>query len=218
MATETLGNLIAAAKGRADMENSSFISESLWITFINKGLGDLYDLLVSNYGDDFFCKTGTPVDVASGAGEVALPSDFHKLVGIDQYYMGMWKPMKDFQFAERYLLEGSSCAPRYCIQADKVLIRPSSHSSLKIQMIYVPEFAKLSNLSDTFNFKSSWADFVILSAAIKAKDKEESDVSVLMIELQRAEANIIKASPGRDANRPKRIIDIESVDSASLWG
>jgi hypothetical protein len=213
MAAISLTELIEDAKGRAEMLGSDFVSESLWKSFINKGLGNLYDILVSSYGDDYFAETSKPLDIAQGAGKLDLPVNFYKLIGIEMYYMGQWRSMKDFQFAERSLLSGLESAPRYCIQSDKILIRPENHTALKIRLVYIPEFQKLSALGETFNFKSSWDDYVILTAAIKAKDLEESDVSVLAAELDFSRQNIIKMAPNRDANRPKKVIDTESVDS-----
>lgn len=214
MALITLQTLIDEAKSRVDMINSDFVSEAEWKSFINKGLGDLFDLLVANYGDDYFAKVTPSTAIVAKAGETALPDDFYKLIGIDVLYNGSWRPMNSFQFAEAYLAN-FGIDPRYCLQADKLLFRPENHSAMSIKITYVPEFTKLALLTDTFNFKSSWDDFVILKAALKARDKEEGDVTVLAAELAQAQSNIIKMAPNRDANRPKRIIDVESV--SSLW-
>lgn len=217
MALISLQELIEEAQDRADQLGSDFISEVGWKRYINKGLGDLYDLLVANYGDDYFTVTGPEVSVAASAGEIPLPSDFYKLVGIERKNGGCWVTLNDFQFAERSLIYENNCSPRYCLQADKMLLRPEKHSAVTVRFIYIKEFSKLSDLSDTFNFKSSWDDFVICKAALKARDKEEGDVSVIAAELQKAEANIIKMAPNRDANRPKRVIDVESVRSWDGW-
>lgn len=212
MALITLQELIDDAKDRADMSGSDFISDAAWKRNINKGLGNLYDMLVKNFGDDCFTVTGSEQSVAAGAGSLTLPTDFYKLDGIDYKSGNCWLPMKDFQFAERSLVYDGSSSPKYCLQLDKLMILPTSHAAFTYRLIYIKEFSKLSNMSDSFDFKSSWDDYVVCKAALKAKDKEESDVSVLMAELQAAELNIMAMSPNRDANRPKKVIDVEAVN------
>lgn len=212
MALITLQELIDDAQDRSDMIGSDFVSEAAWKRYINKGLGNLYDFLVACYGDDYFTITGPEQTLAAGAGVIPLPNDFYKLVGIDRKSGGQWVPLTDFQFAERSLVYDGSCSPKYCLQGTGIKILPETHSAFTYRLIYVKEFTKLSNLSDSFDFKSSWDDYVVCKAALKAKDKEESDVSVLAGELQAAELNIIKMAPNRDANRPKKVIDAETVN------
>lgn len=217
MSLISLETLIEEAQDRADMLGSDFISDEQWKRYINKGLGNLYDLLVANYGEGYFTETGSEIHVPAGTGEVALPSDFYKLVGIEKKVGSSWVPLEDFQFGERSLIVESGMAPRYCLQSEKVLLRPLSHSALDVRFIYIKEFSKLLTTSDTFNFKSSWDDYVICKAALKARDKEESDVSVVAAELAEARDNIIRMAPNRDANRPKKVIDVESVKLFNGW-
>lgn len=193
MATVTLQNLIDDSKFRAGMVGSEFVSDPEWTSIINASMGDLYDLILLNYGDEYFAKTGASVAYSGSTTEISLPGDFLKLISMEYRSSAGWKSMKGFQFAERNSLKESG-------------------ASFEARMIYVPELTKLAILSDECSFKNSWVEYVVIKTAMKARDAEESDVSVLMAELQAKEAMIIRAAPKRDLSTPRRVIDVEKFD------
>jgi hypothetical protein len=71
---------------------------------------------------------------------------------------------------------------------------------------------QLSALSDTVDGYSGWTEYVIVDAAIKCLQKEESDVSVLMVQKAALKQRIEEASQNRDAGQPSTISDTRARD------
>lgn len=69
------------------------------------------------------------------------------------------------------------------------------------------------NIVDSY---SGWIEYVIVDAAIKAMQKQESDVSVLMAQKQALKIRIESASQNRDAGEPATVADA-SLPSGP-WG
>jgi hypothetical protein len=61
---------------------------------------------------------------------------------------------------------------------------------------------------------SGWLEYVITDAAIKAMQKEESDVSVLMAQKAALVARIIAAAENRDAGNPATVADVQFTSGA----
>jgi hypothetical protein len=68
------------------------------------------------------------------------------------------------------------------------------------------EIATLTNT--TFDGFSGWLDFVVVDAAIRALEKEESDPSALMAERARIEKRIEAMAENRDAGSPPTVADV----------
>src|ERR1022692_430127 len=79
-----LSDLRLQSRQRADKVNSGFILDSELNSYINASATELYDLLTSAYGNDYFFKeydfntNGSDIDYS-------LPSDFYKMIGLDLY-------------------------------------------------------------------------------------------------------------------------------------
>ena len=80
--TYTLLEYRNLAKDLADMDNSDFVSEAEWNTFINLGLRELHDLLVEAHDQEFLLKTYN-FQVTPPTNTYSLPADFHVMKGVD---------------------------------------------------------------------------------------------------------------------------------------
>lgn len=80
--TKTLAELRTLARQLSDMENSTFISDSEFNTYLNLGLQELYDLFAEVHGQEFFLKTQT-IQLQSDINVYTLADDFHVLKGVD---------------------------------------------------------------------------------------------------------------------------------------
>ena len=71
--------------------------------------------------------------------------------------------------------------------------------------------------SDILDGISGFDEYVIVDAAIKAMQKEESDVSVLMAQKEALKRRIEAAAANRDAGEPESVSDIRGLNGGN-WG
>lgn len=229
MATELpymlLSEIRTAAKQRADMVNASFVSDAEWNSYINQSYFELYDVLVQAYGEDYFVTTNTSI-VTDGLTDLfnlpvsGSPSQqvVYKLLGVDVQVAGTagaangtYLPLRKFTFAERNM-PGIASAPRaqmrYRLNGNKLWLTPLPAAGQTIRLWYVPRLAYLSSDASIADGVSGWLEYVICDAAIKALQKEESDVSVLFAQKQALLARIQAAAVNRDAGEAPVTADV----------
>lgn len=101
--TISLGALRLQAQQKSDMENNPAISTPEWNVMLSNSYKELYDLLVSAYGNDYYVQTPFQFTV-NNAQLYPLPSDFYKLLGVDLQYSASpsgWITLKRYEFIER---------------------------------------------------------------------------------------------------------------------
>ena len=210
----TLLQLRTQARQRSDMETSNFVDDSELNGYINASIAELYDLMVAAYGSEYFLAEHS-FSVALSTTDYALPADFYKLKGVDiKINNNNWFSVRPFNFNERNrnqdltwgLLLGPSI--RYRIMGDNIKFNPAPDSSYDARLWYVPKSVVLALDADTFNDMNQWAEYVIVDAAIKMMQKEESDVTVLMAQKTALKRRIEEMADNRDAGQPETVSDI----------
>lgn len=119
-----LGQMRLYAQQRADRVNSNFVTLPEWNVFLNQSLFELYDLLVEQYGEEYFTASAQFVTTGSNSQFYPLPDGqttfnnaitgaaykapaFYKLVGVD---LGLnqsaqsnngWVTVNKFNFIDR---------------------------------------------------------------------------------------------------------------------
>jgi len=210
----TLLELRNRARQRSDMETSDFVSDAELNGYINSSIAELHDLLVSAYGSDYFLSDYS-FTTSLGTNDYSLPSDFYKMKGLDVNIQGNnWFSVRPFNFNERNrnqdltwgLLLGPSI--RYRLMGSKIKFSPAPDSSYNARLWYVPKAAVLTADTDQYDDLNQYAEYVIVDAAIKMLQKEESDVSVLMAQKQALKKRLEEMADNRDAGQPETISDI----------
>lgn len=213
----TLGQLRLLSQQKADRVNSNFVTVDEWNTYINQSYFELYDLLVQKYGNEYF--VAPPYQFSTtGAQFYDLPENFYKLLGVDLCMNGSqpsWITLKKFQFISRnrYVYPQITtnllgiAGLRYRLMGNQLELIPSPAGGQTLQLWYVPKLDKLLRDIDQCDGVSGWTEYIAVDAAIKALQKEESDVSILAAQklmlIQRIEA----AAENRDAGEPEVISD-----------
>jgi hypothetical protein len=188
-----LSDLRTQAKQRADMVNSDFVTTSEWNTYLSSAYKELYDVLVGAYGNDYFAVFGTPQTTDGTNNLYALPVDFYKLLGVDQFIGGRWVNVPPFSVTERNRVSSFAGQP------------PSS--GIQFRVIYIPRPAALVNDGDVVDGVAGWEEYIVVRAAIKALVKEESDPSALAQELILLKTRIESMAEDRDAGNPPQTTD-----------
>jgi hypothetical protein len=238
--TMSLAELRTAARQRADMLNQSgdytnaFITDTELNSYVNQSYFELYDLLVGAYGENYYVSSPFYI-VTDGVNQFFnLPTDFYKALGVDVQVSSpvannAWWTLKEFSFAERnkYAVPNTQLYfgitnLRYRIQGDQLWLNPLPQINQTIRIFYIPRMTTLASDTDTVQGVSGWTEYIIVDAAIKMMQKEESDVSVLMAQKQALLARIEAMAHNRDAGMPSTVADAQSSNSfypySGSWG
>ena len=226
----TLSELRLRARERADMVDSQFVEQNELDFYINSSVAELHDILVQSYGEDYFVKKAV-FNTVSQQDEYLLSTiitdnDFYKLRGIDAKTNGDdYFTLQRFNFNERNRFQHSGAWDhlgitniRYRILGSKILFSPVPDRDLEVRIWYVPEAAKLVNDADEFEDFNQYAEYVVVDAAIKMLQKEESDVTVLMAQKEELKRRIEVASNNRDIESPESIQDIYIENDSYYYG
>lgn len=199
----TLEQLKTRTLRRADMENSRFIGDESGDSelgqYINDSYGELYDLLVGKYEN--YYTTNSNVTVTSG-NTANLPATFYKLIGVDRALNGSsdFYPIKSFDFLNR-----STFSENDALVAGTYRIW------------HVPTRTVLTDEDDETNLPNAdWEEFIVLSAAIKCLNKEETDSSALGAEKAGMERRLEAIAVHRDAGSSDKIVDVRKLGRRSV--
>jgi len=212
----TLLQLKTDVRNRADMANSLFVSDAELITYINGSIAELHDLLI---GSEDYYLVEYSVNTIANTATYALPAAFYKLRGVDiRQNSGDWQSLRPFNFNERNSSSDtqSSNGLRYRLTGSNLMLSPAPVGVYEIKIWYTPVATKLVIDADILNDVNQWSEYVIIDAAIKCLNKEESDVSVLLATKADLRKRIENMSASRDAGQPESISDIyaENTDWA----
>ena len=212
-----------AVRQRADIVNSQFITDAELNSYINQSYFELYDLLISKYGDNYYVAPVYTITTDGINDQYALPNNppsvpaFYKLLGVD---LGLsntsdsFVTIRPFEFIDRnrYAVPNFQSFYgltnlRYRINGDKIWFTPIPAANQRIRLWYIPRMTTLSADGDTVDGISGWTEYIICDAAMKCMQKEESDVSVLMAEKQMLIRRIEAMAESRDVGSPARVSD-----------
>lgn len=223
----TLANLRLRTLRRADMLTpagtpTNFIDSTAngeLDTYIRESGREFYDLLVKNWGEDYFA-TSANLTTTAGVENVALPNDFYKLLAVDYYPAGATTPMhmRRFNWNER-ATTGPGMGygwvreqPAYRLRMNNLWLHPTPDGVYNLTVHYVPITG---DAWDPIEGVNGWEDYIVCAAAIKCLAKEESDTSELRAELARHAQRIADMAP-RDGGEPHYVQDIY-INSGFGW-
>jgi len=217
----TLSDLRTRAKNRADMASSSFVSDAEWKDYINEGISELHDIIVANYENQII--TSKTVSLVAGTDTYVLPSDVYKVVGMDYETGSQRYTLRRFMWAERnryrqtILHSGVDVfgGPyyEYSLEGNNFRMIPLPSSSATIRIWYVPQCVNLSLDTDVVNYTvvRGWEQFIILTSAIKALAKEETDTTTLQNEKAELKQRLVLMSAQKDISEPARVYDVDDA-------
>jgi hypothetical protein len=233
--TTTLAQLIERVRQRADMVESSFVSDAEITGFINIAISELHDAIVLSYEDYYVSKSdditlplsadaNDDLDITdTGLSLQEIAPNFYKALGVDFNLAGITFRLKPYMFSERNAYANpfyiNTALPNvfYKIQDGRINFIPASTISGTATLWYVPE-AKTFDSDDTTEqildveprLRVGWEEYVILDGAIKCLMKEESDVK-LLVQMKGAQIDrIFRALQNKDAGEPLRISDVST--------
>ena len=213
MATFTESDLRTRARRRADMENSTFVTDAEIQDYLNSSISELHDYMVKSYEDYFVSEQAYSVPIATGGAN--LPDDFYKALGVDYNSGGITSTLRAYSFSERnvyntpYAVIDRLAEPMYKVEGNKIKLIPSNSQSGSITLYYVPQATQFSStVTEIENVIPGFEEYVVVATAIRMLMKEESDVSALERERQQLASRIIRAITPRDVSGSFAIRDV----------
>ena len=214
--TFTLATLRTRAKDRADMKNSTFVTDAEWGRYISASYTELYDKLVKADPDRFYKEQSLSGDGTTK--DFAAASDYYGTIGVDYQASatdGVWFALTRIAGDERnFYPQASSGIPQvyqfiYNTAAPTtpmIRISPVPENGAVMRHCYIVAPADLSSDGDIVDGISGWEEYIIVCAAIKALAKEESSTVPLERELARLDARIDEMIENRSAGSAGRIV------------
>jgi len=225
----TLQNLVDRVRQRADMTGSGFVSDAEVISYINVAMAEIHDVLVTKF-EDYYVFSTTYTLPAANPGN--LPDSFYKALGVDLDVGGITYRLKPYSFQERAMYNSPGMVASmitntlYNIQGSLIKFIPSPTVSGSATLYYVPEAQQFSTSESEYMAKTvfdkapavayGYEEYVVIDAAIKCLQKEESDVQVLLVQKQQQLERIEQAAGKRDAGESYAIGDVNVGTSSYL--
>jgi len=229
------------AQLESDQLNSDFISTDEWNFNINQSAFELYDILVTKFGDDYFLAPYLYIPL-TGLDSYPLPDGsnypvsgvnspaMYKLAGVDANISGAsntsanagWTPLSRSNWSDRdryTTWPGQAGALNniyqmsYRVMGQRLFVFPSNQNQT-LRLSYVPVLSQMLLDSDMLSFSiSGWSQYVIIDAAIKAATKEES--YDLANTLKGAKAGLIErietTAANRDVGQPNAVSNVRAT-------
>tara|TARA_R110001583_G_scaffold7573_2_gene37427 strand:- start:1196 stop:1858 length:663 start_codon:yes stop_codon:yes gene_type:complete len=208
------------------MEGSTFVSDTEVIGYINVAMAEIHDILVDRY-EDYYVESKQYTLPADNPGALPLSAGsdkpFYKALGVDFNTGGTTYRLRRFSFQERNvynspaMVAGRVTNTLYAIQGAEIKFIPSPTVSGTATLWYVPEAQQFSTTESEYMAKTiqskapavafGYEEYVVVDAAIKCLQKEESDVQMLMVQKQQLKERIENAASNRDQGEPTAITD-----------
>lgn len=211
------------------MENNYFVSDAELTTYINNSLGELDDILVTDY-EDYRLDTFLSILPSDGTSNIIpIPSNLYKLRGVDyQTNSGAegtyWLTLFPFQLPERNrqrsgltnILVPYRTGLSYRISGAGIVIMPQVQAGGTYQVWFTPKFVPLVIGTDTLIIQmdtQAWIEYAVVDCCIKILNKQNMDPSGFLAEKGALLMRIRNAAKNRDSAGPKRVANTRFNDN-----
>lgn len=142
----TRDSLIARARQESDNENSFFVTDAEVLGWLNIGLSELYDIIITQFED--YAESVYIFNTIAGTQDYTLPIDFYKLQGVDLIEGQVNYTLRRFMNNERNRYQTNIYPAmgryfRYRIIGDKIRFMPIPQGAKQIRVSYAPLYAPL---------------------------------------------------------------------------
>ena len=211
------------------MVNSTFVTDAEVSSLVNEGIAGLYNLLIETRGQEYYAKDFVFSTVINQT-LYDLPDDFYQLLDVTAIINNnnVYKLLR-YQMADMAILRAAGASspaelPKYRLRGDfngttnvaQMSILPIPTQVYAIALYYVPAPISLALDTDTCDGISGFEEWVVLDAAIRCLQKEESDVTWLIGEREKIEGRIRSQRDNRDAGDAPRVQNVR--DRALQYG
>lgn len=216
MAAIVRSDMIERVRRRSDLENSEFVTDVEITDYLNRGLCELWDILIGVYENYGLTTHSFSIP---GTAPYTLPNDFYKLMGVDFIANsgGTTSRVRPFSFQHRNTYANPTFKAtgldlvEYAIVGDEIKLIPEDLPTGTIKLWYVttaPQFSITDASSVVSGLIPGFEDYPVTYATMMAKNKEESDVRFEVSNLERLKTRITQAATKRDGGESTSIVDV----------
>lgn len=209
-----VSKMISLIRKKTDQENSTFVTDSELIEFIDLSWKELYNKIIE--ANTTYYLTSQNITIVGGTDIYALPTDFYKVQGVDINVSGNRAiSARPFNFEERNrknYIGNITHTYGYIIRGDSIQFLPNPQTNADAKLWYIPLPATLTADGDTINTVNGGFRWIVADVCVMVATKEESDTSSFENEKIRHEENIRKALAIRDEGMAQRVTDITSIN------
>lgn len=232
-----LSTLLLRVRRAADIESATTrFPDSELTDYLNESLAELYELIRSSFGEDFYRKVFTFSTVGQSA-TYNLPSDFQELISVDvplggnlvltarPYLESERNLYKFFPFGAWtmhqpiwYRLTGASDSTGVT-SSQTISFIPTPTGAYTVNVNYVPNATVLVSGSDSFDGVAGWEQYAVLDAARKVAIKDKDTELLAMLGGLKAEQQmrIEKMAAEHDSGQPHRVADVTKDYETFDW-
>jgi len=238
----TLSSLRTAIRQQSDTENDPHIQDSELNAWINASYLELYGLLVTAYGEDYFSAQASIT--TDGVNQNFPLPDGNLYNGAPRFFKGMlaeiiqgpsvtpYAPvtLRPFNLHEknRYNLPGYAFSvgpflyPRYRLNGSTIMFTPVPQGGLVVRLWYAPALSPLVYDTDVANDLNGWLELVIVDGCIKAMGKQERDAGLFVARKNALIQRIREEAANRNLADPNTVTETDPVtpfgSPAGPWG
>ena len=223
----TVGNIVLECRQRCNKENSQFYSDQEMVSMVSQSYKELYDKIVTAYGDDYY--VATPYTYTTGQNQqlYPLPPDFYKLllceVALNPQDPNSYVTLKQFNMIQKnlfnypnqYTMYGITNI-RYRLNGTNLMIVPQTQGGQTLRIWYAPRPNQLINQTDLLDGVAGWEEYVVAYVCIKMLGKEESETSLFMAQKAEMSKRLDEMSKNRNLGEPQTVSDSKYRNFA--WG
>lgn len=217
----TDARLYADQRG-AGVASNGFLTDTEVLRLVNQQIKELYDLLLSARGHDYYITSGTLAisvggGVSSSSSVYALPADFYQLKSVTLEWGAddheLVRPVNSVagrvDFASPYGIWQREADKGYRLRGPNIEFLPTPTSSVTCRVQYVPAFTDLTLPSGSFDGVNGWEKLVAVGVAMEMLDIEEEGSGERLQRLYNRQLARIRAlAADRDADNPTQIEDV----------
>jgi len=220
-----VSDLVTQIRDVADMTATAFVTDAEIVRYLDKSYRSLYMKIVK--ANKSFFVTSYTINVVSNQDTYALPADFFKAVGVDLLINDDNDnriTLSPFNFNQRnrnktrFYAFTSYRGFRYYFRGDDIVFTPIPDAANTVELWYIPDPTSITATNQTITVNPAVIeDYLILDAGIKCLQKEESDVTVLAMERDRLQEEILQATAERDDGLPELLTDTTFLDDQYMY-
>ena len=206
--------------------------------YINQGIAELYDLMIQSFGEEWYMFQNQSIVTEAGTAEYDIFGDatdnFYLLRGVDLVVdSNTCIPLSPYNFLDRHqdsrltsrsgLGRNAGAQMQYRLTGDlggdggegaagdyqpRIRFTPTPQAAHTIRLWYFGHAPELVD-GDSWDGFNGWEEYATVFAAIKLRNKEESDTTDLLLRKQELVQRISDIAANRDLGRNEVIYDIE---------
>lgn len=213
--------LISDIRRTADMENTSFVTDTEIVRYINLAYQWAYMKLGESYED--WNLTAYHFATTAGTREYSVPSDFirlRKLMYVRDYGTSSEReyPLKRNNWSSTDSTPSYSSVPnRFMLRGSKIRLYPNVNGVHDYYLYYLAAPATLTAASTSVEMQFGMDRFIAYDAALRCLIKEKSDTSEVMAERNNAFNDLLSSIDNRDSSEPMTIQEVEYGSGGDIW-